>query len=66
MEFLSSKHCLTILGGITRLIVKTHTSSTCCLGIGSTIQKFGMKIGLVVGSIWVSTSMVPMIIGLIL
>ncbi len=50
-NFFSSRCCSTILGGITRLIAKTHNGSTRCFGIGSTILRFGMKIGLVIGSI---------------
>ncbi len=48
----SGKCCLTMSSGITRLTIKTHINSTCCLGIGSVILKFGMPTDLENNLVW--------------
>jgi hypothetical protein len=38
----SGKCCFIISRGITRLIIKTHTNSTSCFGMGSVVLRFGV------------------------
>jgi hypothetical protein len=54
----SSKCCFTILDGITKLIGKTHTSSTSVFGTYSTIPMSYMCSNLETSSVWVGTPMV--------
>jgi hypothetical protein len=46
-----SRCCLTMSGGITRLIAKTHIGSTCCFGTSFVILRSGIWIGLETSSI---------------